>query len=157
MASLHGYYPFYDYSSVTDPRIVYNAQAPIPTYPENTLMDMIAKNHPEFAFLARTAGLDWHLADLQTRATVFIPKNIPNFQNLDIQSAKKFVKYHMSVGVLPETVLHSSLIYDLQTTLNGYNIRVEHKLLNGVKIYSYDHYARNGIFHLIDSTLSSAD
>lgn len=157
MTSLYGYYEIFDYSSFTDPSVVYPKCIQAPSYPDGTIMNFIDRHHPKLTFLCRQAGLDGLLGDPQNRVTLFVPTeaSLPEawVKQCDKQSARKFVKYHMCMGSYPKDVLYTSPLYNLRTTLKGQDIVVDYRFgsmtLNAVPIVSFDHYAKNGIMHII--------
>jgi hypothetical protein len=159
MTSSHGYYPFFDYSAIADPAVIYHIRPSPPQYPPNTIMAILHQDHPRMATIVRAAALDWHLADLQTRMTFFVPaeESIPD-KPLDRESARNFVKYHMCTGVFPEAVLSTSVLYFLKTSLKSHDVRVEkiknRLYFNSIPVLSYDHYAVNGILHILQKPYS---
>lgn len=159
MTSVHGYYEIFDYSSFTQP----SPNIVTRTYPAGTIMSIIEKDHPRLTFIIRTAGLDWQLADLQNKITFFMPPesslNEEWVKTIDKNSARKFVKFHMAMGFLPEEVLRTSPVYSMRSTLKGHDIYVETNpfgqlFLNTVPIIRFNIFSINGVIHEIASSLT---
>ena len=157
MTSVHGYFETYDYSSFADPNVVYPPCQKLRTYPPKTIMAILDKHSPKLAFLIKLSGLDWQLADLQNKVTFFaFPEETLDehwVKNCDKETARKFIKYQMTMGFLPEDVLKTSFKYNLRTTLKGQDVTVEMMnglfYYNGVPIISYNNYAVNGVIHVL--------
>lgn len=163
MTSVHGYYEIFDYSSFTDPSSVYPPRVETRKYPPGSIMDMIQHSHPRLTFLVRTSGLDWQLADAQSRITFFVPPDASLdeewVKSADKDSARKFVKYHMAMGFLPEEVLRTSPVYSMRSTIKGQDIYVEtnpwgQMFLNTVPIVRFNRFATNGVVHDIANPLT---
>jgi len=162
MTSVHGYYELYDYSAFTDPSIVYPQRPVLRQYPENTVMAIFERRSPKLTFLIKLAGLDWQLADLQNKVTFFAPPehtlNEEWVKSCDKETARKFIKYQMTMGFLPADVLHTSMKYRLRTTLKGQEVMVEsfngRFYFNGVPVISYNNYAVNGVIHVLQQPLA---
>ena len=162
MTSLYGYYEIFDYSSFADPSVVYPQCVQMASYPEGTIMYYIDKHHPKLTFLCRQAGLDGLLGDPQNRVTFFVPleESLSEewVKQCDKQTARKFIKYHMCMGSYPRDVLYTSPLYRLRTTLKGQDIVVDYRFgpmtLDSVPIVSFDHFARNGIVHIVAQPLT---
>jgi len=157
MTSVYGYYEIYDYSALQSPDTVYKKRE----YPPTSTMGKICKTFPKFTFLAQLAGLDWQLADPQNMATLFLPieESMPIewVRSCDRGLARRFVKYHFTMGYLPRDVLHTSLCYKLRSTIKGQDILVQRVndrfLFNGVSVLSYDNLTNNGVVHIIQRPL----
>ena len=163
MTSVHGYYEIFDYSAFTNPQTVYPPCVQQRTYPKGTTMAIVQERHPKLTFLLRTAGLDWQLADLQTRMTLFLPPEHSMdeewVKRLDKNAARRFIKYHLAMGFLPEQVLRTSPVYQMRSTLKGHDIYVETNpygqlFLNTVPIVQFNHFTQNGVIHYLASSLA---
>lgn len=157
---MQGVYPFFDYGFVND------ATCPaVPNkknnYPENSIMDILERKHPKMAFIAKTARLDVQLGEMEMRATLFLPPEDRLSENmvkgLDINSARRFLKYHLLIGIFPKNVITTSPYQNLQTSIKGQMItaRLEHVcVLNDHSvIMEWDEIASNGVIHHISEPL----
>lgn len=157
---MQGVYPFFDYDFAEPSRVL--GIPPIQkTYPEGSLMGYIQKHAPEYAFLVKTARLDWQFADPNFRGTVFLPNKIDQnvVMNADIDTARRIVKYHLMIGFFPKDVLFTSPYQELQTSIKGQTIRAviqgpTRMMLNeGCYITHFDHWSQNGVVHRISQPL----
>lgn len=162
MVSYQGTYEFLD-NKFTYPESVFKPNPEIKKYPENSVMWYIEKFHPKYAMIVKKAKLDWQMADPQFRGTVFLPLekslNDDNILNMDINTARKIVKYHFMVGIFPKDVLYTSKYQQLQSTIKGHyiwayitdkNVLV---LNNTTPVIFFDIKLNNGIIHIIPNLL----
>lgn len=160
MVSMQGVFPFYDYGFAY-PENVLNLAPRKKTYPPDSVMGFLEKHHPTWAFLVKTARLDWQMADPSFRGTLFLPQEMDEnvVLNADINTARRIVKYHLMIGFFPGEVLFTSPIQDLQTSIKGQTIRATIRgpcslvLNDGVGVVSFDHWCGNGVIHFIDKPL----
>lgn len=162
MVSYQGTYEFLD-NKFTYPETVFRPNPIIKSYNENSVMWYINTFHPKFAMIIKKSRLDWHMADIQFRGTIFLPleRSIDEnaILNMDINTARKIVKYHFMTGLYPKDVLFTSTFQQLQTTIKGYSIQayISDKgfmiLNNNTPIIHYDIQLNNGIIHIIPNLL----
>lgn len=159
MTSLYGFYEIFDYSAIATPPPKYVVE----NYPPDSVMGHIQRRSPLMTYLIRQAGLDNQLADPQNRLTLYLPEESSldeeAVKRCDKQSARNFVKYHMTMGFLPEAVLRTSRLYHLRTTIKGFDITVkidrdDRLTLNGVDIISPDQFCNNGVIHVLEKPLT---
>lgn len=157
---MQGVYPFFDYE-FTYPSRVLHQEPQAKTYPKDSIMGFVQDHFPLFAFLVKTARLDWQLADPQFRGTLFLPHNLEKnvVLNADINTARRIVKYHLMIGFFPKDVLFTSPFQELQTSIKGQMIRAviqgpSQLLLNSnTSVLHFDHWCQNGVIHLVDRPL----
>jgi uncharacterized surface protein with fasciclin (FAS1) repeats len=164
MVSHQGTYQFFD-NSFAYPEAVMRPSPVVLETAEHTIMGFLKRHHPRFAFVVERARLDRLLADLQSRYTVFAPPDEAFEEgvllNMDTNTARKIVKYHMMVGAYPSNVLLTSPYQQLQTTIKGYSIyatidREAGLVLNfTVPVVAFDAVLSNGIVHAIAGALSA--
>ena len=158
---MQGVYPFFDYDFAEPSRVLGIGPCP-KTYPKDSLMAAIQQQSPLFAFLVKTARLDWQFADPSFRGTVFVPtsgldENV--VMNADIDTARRIVKYHLMIGFFPKDVLFTSPYQELQTAIKGQTIRAVIQgprtlLLNAdTYVTHFDLWRANGVLHKIDKPL----
>ena len=157
---MQGVYPFFDYS-FTDPARVLGIPPQPKTYPPESVMGFLQESYPLFAFLVKTARLDWQLADPNFRGTLFLPRSINKeiVMNADINIARRIVKYHLMIGFFPKNVLFTSPYQELQTSIKGQTIRAviqgpSHLLLNAdTYVVEFDRWCQNGVIHILNQPL----
>jgi len=163
MVSYQGTYEFLD-NKFAYPESVFRPQPVVKTYPENTVMWYLDQFHPRFAMIVKKSRLDWQMADAQFRGTLFLPLDRTIDENavlnMDANTARKIVKYHMMTGFFPRNVLYTSQFQQLQTTIKGYSIQAyvsdQNKMilnLNTPIIY-FDILLTNGVIHIITNLLN---
>jgi uncharacterized surface protein with fasciclin (FAS1) repeats len=78
---------------------------------------------------------------------------------MDINTARKIVKYHFMTGIFPKNVLYTSNYQQLQSTIKGSYIWSQisqegNMILNfTTPIIFFDIYLNNGIIHIINNLL----
>lgn len=162
MVSLQGVYPFFDYGFIDDVPAVPALQV-MNHYYENSIMDHLQKHHPKMAFIAKTARLDIYLSEPSLRCTLLVPPESTLSDkmliSLDINSARRFIKYHLLIGIFPKDVLLTSVYQKIQTSIKGEMIiaRIDQDskcVLNDVSfITRWNIGATNGYIHFISSPL----
>lgn len=164
MTSLYGFYEIFDYSAIAAPNVVSPPKYVVENYPPDSVMGKIHKQSPKMTYLIRLAGLDGQFADPQNRFTFFLPLESSLDDDLvkrcDKQTARNFVKYHTSMGFLPEAVLRTSRLYHLRSTIKGFDIlvkidRLDRLTLNDIPFVSMDNFCDNGIIHFLKNPLST--
>lgn len=165
MVSHQGTYQFFDNSFAYPEAVLRPAPRIVDTAPADTIMGFLKRHHPRFAFVVERARMDRLLADLQARYTVFAPPDDAFEEgallNMDTNTARKIVKYHMMAGAFPSAVLLTSPYQQLQTTTKGYSIyatidREAGLVLNfTVPVVAFDAVLSNGIVHAIAGSLIS--
>lgn len=163
MTSIYGIDPILDYTFAQEnPKYCLNLK-----YEENTVMDILNKFHPKFAYMVKKAKLAQQFADLQFRGTIFAPMEESLEEdliiNMDINTCRTIVKYHFMVGFFPKDVLISSMYQQLQPALSSQQIRASlfqnehgHKfnMLNDeTPILHYGQQLKNGYIHVIEKML----
>ena len=160
MVSMQGVYPFFDYEFAEPARVL--GAGPCPkTYPPDSIMGYLEKHAKTFAFLVKTARLDWQFADPSFRGTVFLPDSIDEniVLNADVDTARRIVKYHLMIGYFPKNVLFTSPYQHLQTSIKGQMVRAVIQgpatlMLNeNVYVTEFDLWRLNGVIHRIDKPL----
>lgn len=156
-----------------DPILDFTYQNPTPiikvekTFPEDSLMYYIEKNHPKYAFIVKKADLAGQFADLQFRGTVFIPKeeslNENMVMNLDQNTARTIVKYHLMIGFFPKAVLTASAYQKLQPAIKSEIITAAlYRMHDGnvttvfndeTHVIHYDIQLKNGYIHILDKMM----
>jgi len=161
MVSLQGTFEFYD-DKFCQPNNVFRVNPIIQSYSIESVMWYINKFHPKFAYLIKLARLDQIMADSQFHGTVFAPleKSLNEAQllNMDINTARKIVKYHFMMGLFTKAVLYTSNYQQLQSTIKGSYIWAEivnqEMFLNfTTPILHFDIFLNNGIIHIINNLL----
>lgn len=160
MVSMQGVYPFFDYE-FTEPAKVLGIPPQPKTYPPDSIMGFLERHYQLFAFLVKTARLDWQMADPNFRGTLFLPEKISEnvVMNADIDTARRIVKYHLMIGFFPKDVLFTSPYQELQTSIKGQMIRAviqgpNHLLLNtDAHVVRFDQWCQNGVIHIINQPL----
>jgi len=161
MVSYQGTCEFYDNTLFYPSNVIPNQPQPI-TYPENSIMDYLHKHHPKFAYIAKTAQLNWYLASDGLRSTLFLPQeeglNQKEILNLDQNTARRIIKYHLMTGLFPKDVLLTSPYQQLQSTLKGSWITAIYQypylyLNNNNPVLMNDIQCKNGIIHIIQNLL----
>lgn len=162
MVSYQGTYEFFD-NRFTYPEAVYRPAPALKTYPKESVMGYLERHHPKFAFLVKRARLDWNMADTQFKGTVFVPREESIVEaeilNMDINTARKIVKYHFMIGLFPKNVLYTSPYQQLQSTVKGSYIwamidaRGEMYLNFTTPVLRFDIFLENGIIHHIGNLL----
>jgi hypothetical protein len=160
MSSIYGIDPILDYTfAQQSPKYCLNLN-----YPPNTVMDVLSKHHPKFAYMVKKAKLAEQFGDLQFRGTIFAPHeeslDEKTIMNMDINTCRTLVKYHFMVGFFPKDVLNQSFYQQLQPALASQQIRaalVQNEknerflvLNNEVPILHYGDMLRNGYIHVIE-------
>jgi len=164
MVSMQGVYPFFDYD-FAEPAKVLGVGACPTTYPQDTIMGYLQKHAPTYAFLVKTARLDWQFADPSFRGTVFLPDNLDEnvVLNADVDTARRIVKYHLMIGYFPKDVLFTSPYQQLQTSSKGQMVRAvvqgpSTMMLNeNVYVTEFDIWRLNGVIHRITKPLYPLD
>jgi hypothetical protein len=164
MVSMQGVYPFFDYEFAEPAKVLGVGACPL-TYPQDSLMGFLQKNAPTYAFLVKTARLDWQLADPSFRGTVFLPDTINEnvVLNADVDTARRIVKYHLMIGYFPKDVLFTSPYQQLQTSIKSQTIRAVIQgpstlMLNeNVYVTEFDRWCLNGVIHRIHQPLYPLD
>ena len=162
MVSLQVVYPFFDYGFIDDVPATPAFQV-VNHYDENSIMDLLQKHHRKMAFIAKTARLDVYLSEPSLRCTLLVPPESTLSDNmlisLDIDSARRFLKYHLLIGIFPKDVILTSVYQKIQTSIKGEMIiaRISHDsecVLNDISVITrWNIGATNGYIHLISSPL----
>jgi uncharacterized surface protein with fasciclin (FAS1) repeats len=161
MTSLQGTFEFFN-NEFCQPNRVFDVQPLIETYAEQSVMWYINKFHPKYAYLIKRARLDQIMSDPQFNGTVFVPLeksiNESELLNMDINTARKIVKYQFMAGLFPKNVLMTSKYQQLQSTIKGSYIWAEivqdQMFLNfTTPILFFDINMKNGIIHVINNLL----
>jgi len=163
MVSLQGTVEFFN-NEFAFPEAAYRPCPIVKTYQEGTVMWYIDKYHPKFAFLVKTARLDWRMDDPQFQGTVFLPleESIQEdgILNTDPNTAIKTVRYHFMNGLFPRDVLYTSPYQQLQPSMDGNYIMAtitdkNEMILNyTTPIIYYDVLLKNGIIHIVSQLLN---
>ena len=119
MTSLFGVYPFFDYG-FTYPRNVFKT-CPDRTrgFLKNSLMDVLAREFPDFAFLISTAKMESLFNDPNFYGTLLVPPTIPNVVSYDLYTARMIVKTHLLMGRIRREDILTSPVQQLQTSVKG--------------------------------------
>jgi uncharacterized surface protein with fasciclin (FAS1) repeats len=161
MVSYQGICEFYN-NDYLNPINVFKTDPKKINYPENSIMDYLEKKHKKFAFIAKLAKLDWYLSDIMLRSTLFLPleesinENI--LLNMDINTARRIIKYHLMTGLFPFKVINTSPYQELQSTIKGSTITCIlynnlYVLNNDNPIIHVDINLNNGLIHIIQKML----
>jgi len=163
MVSFQGTFEFFDDSSFLSPPSIYRPTPQIKTYPSHSLMGYIQQKHRKFAYIVQLAKLDWQMADVSFRGTLFVPQEsaIPEeyLYSMDIQKARQIVKYHLMIGFFPQKALSTSSYQQLQTSIKGstitafWNQSILHLNISDTYIVQFDIILSNGIVHLLNQSL----
>ena len=164
MTGIYGIDPIMDYTFAQEkPKYCLDLK-----FNENSVMDILEKYHPKYAYMVKKAKLAQQFSDLQFRGTIFAPKeeslDEKTIMNMDINTCRTIVKYHFMVGFFPKDVLNSSFYQQLHPALQTQQIRAalyrqengqQFLVLNNeVPIIHYGEKLRNGYIHIIDKMLS---
>lgn len=162
MVSNQGTFEFFN-QSFASPEEVFRPKAMKVTYKDNSIMWYIEKFHPKFSYIAKLSKLDWQMSDIQFRGTLFLPLEDSIDENylfsMDINTARRFIKYHLMVGLFPKSVLFTSPCQQLQSTIKGNTILAMITgpdimvLNNQIPIVYFDIPLNNGIIHIIAKPL----
>lgn len=163
MVSFQGTFEVFDDSSFLSMESVYRPTPVIKTYSPHSVMGYLQQNHPKYAYLVKLAQLDWQMADVQFRGTVWVPQETfiqeDSLYNMDINTARKIVKYHLMMGLFPKKSLATSLYQQLQTSIKGSMITAfwdqSVLCLNTSQTYvvEFDKILSNGMVHIIHHSL----
>jgi len=165
MVSHQGTCQFFDNRFAYPEAVLRPAPRVVDAAPPDTIMGFLKRHHPRFAFVVERARLDRLLADLQARYTVFAPPDEALDEgallNMDTNTARKIVKYHMMAGAFPSNVLLTSPYQQLTTTIKGYSIyatidREAGLILNfTIPVVAFDAVLSNGVVHAIGGLLNA--
>jgi len=158
MVSYQGTCEFFDFTALFPP----NPSPVITSYPEHSVMYYLQQHHATFAYIAKLAKMDGYLANDTLRSTLFLPleSSFPEniLLNMDINVARRIIKYHLMTGLFPYDVLLTSPYQELQTTIKGstivcmyYDSRLYLNNMN--PIIKSDIRLKNGIIHWIENSL----
>lgn len=145
------------YSMATDLSDYYlDPPKPIEVARPGTLLDIIAKQFPNFLALIKKANLEPLYSTVgYKKYTVFVP-NVP-FPLLDPDTAYRLCKNSTTNGALNLATLRSSQMYTLDTLSPQNNLFVETNTcgtqIRGKKILLADIMCTNGIIHVIDGVI----
>jgi len=163
MVSYQGTFEFFDNRFLAPSEVLPTLPPKIITYPKDSIMYYLEQYHPKFAFIAKKAKMDWYLASESLRSTLFLPTDESISEsillNLDINTSRRIIKYHLMSGLFPSYVLKTSPYQELFTTIKGSSITwimysdSEIYLNNQIPILSMDHYYNNGIIHIIQEMM----
>jgi len=157
MVSYQGTCEFYD-STALFPRVPTKQM----TYPVHSIMHYLEHQHPKFAWIAKMAKMDWYLANDTLRSTLFLPleSSLEDsvLLNLDINTARRIVKYHLMSGLFPIDVLRTSPFQELQSSIPSSTIICvlydSNVVLNYMSpIVKSDLRMKNGLIHWIEKML----
>ena len=127
MAGIYGIDPILNYT-FTEPQnnaiLKGNEKLTGPT--PGSLMDYLDKYHPKFAYIVKKGEFAQIFSDSQFRGTLFLPKeeslNENVVMNMDINTCRTVIRYHVMDGFYPKEVLMTSPFQQLQPRLHGQTI-----------------------------------
>jgi len=162
MAGIYGIDPILNFT-YEDELLHLNRSKMKTTFEPDTLMHYIEENNPTFAYMVKKARLSQIFGDLQFRGTIFLPeescldKNI--IMNMDINTLRSIVKYHMMNSFVPNTLLFSSPYQQLQSGIPGQYIKsriIDNEIVlnNNVDIIEYEIRMKNGFIHKINKLMT---
>lgn len=162
MASIYGIDPFLNFTYEND--LLLEEKNKVDTsFKPNTLMYYIEKKNPTFGYLIKKAKLSQIFNDLQFRGTIFLPeeksldKNM--IMNMDINTCRTIIKYHMINSFVPSSLLFSSPYQQLQSGIPGQYIRsriINNNIVLNNDVYITDNEIRmkNGFVHVINKLMT---
>lgn len=168
MAGIYGIDPIFTYTYEDTSFNQINSCNKKFTPEENTLMYYLQENNPLFSEIVKMANYVGVLSDLQSRFTLFLPREESLQQldigNMDINSSRKLVEYHLMDGFYPKNVLLTSPYQQLQSKIKGQYITAalyinkknnEQTLLldETSHIHEFDIRVKNAFIHIIDRPL----
>ena len=131
------------------------------TFNPDTLMYYIENNNPNFAYIIKKAQLSQIFNDLQFRGTIFLPEHLDKnmIMNMDINTCRTIVRYHMMNSFVPNTLLFSSPYQQLQSGIPGQYIKsriIDNGIVlnNDVHIIEYEIRMKNGFIHKINKLMT---
>ncbi|MAI15342.1 MAG: hypothetical protein CMM15_15155 [Rhodospirillaceae bacterium] len=121
MASIYGIDPIFDITYL-EPK----PEKVVVSYPINSLMHFLEKEHPKFAYLVKKAQFAERFASTKERTTLFLPSedtlSLRMLQQFNIATCKNILRYHFIHGFFPPAVLQSSPYQQLYPDLKGQSI-----------------------------------
>lgn len=165
MVSFQGTFQIFDDQSFLSYDSIYGTKTIVKSYPPESLMGYIHQYHPKFGYIIQLAKLDWQMADPSFRGTLFIPveSSIDERQllSMDINTARKIVKYHLMIGFFPKKSLETSPYQQLQTSIKSstivafWNVSTLYLNINETYVVEFDIIASNGLLHKINQSMIS--
>jgi hypothetical protein len=127
MAGIYGIDPILNYT-FTEPEnnSILRGNEVLKPSPPNSLMSFLNIHHPKFAYIVKKAEFERIFGDELFRGTLFLPKeesldeNV--VMNMDINTSRNVVEYHVMNGFYPKNVLTTSSFQQLQPRKEGHQI-----------------------------------